>query len=356
MTDQAQAAAGEAAPQQISIDEARARYSASKAAAKAPAQNTTDPSEAARILGKRAAEARAQARQAQTGAQPQEGAEEAPAQQVEDDSPNGVTQDEADTGEQPTETEAVAKDEPAEAQTIDLGEGVKVTLDEVREGFMLKADHTRKTQALAKERKEYESVRDQKLSELDNNLTMLKAIMPQPKSLKQFLEADPVNGTMAFAEQNEAFEKLAGVFRHLETTKAKARVETEETRDKELAESYNTEWADTSKRDKAYGELTAHALQLGASVDELRNMSVPGWVLKALDGDRKYQAIQADKGKVTKLVADKPKVFKPGVKSTASSAAQGQANSALARLKSSGNMADAVAFLRAQRGGKPRVQ
>lgn len=355
MTEQTPAPAAPADRQPISLADAKARYSASKATAQAEAK-PTDTSEAARILGKRAAEARAQARQAPPPAQAQEGDEESPAQQVVDDSPSGETQDDSANAEQPTEANTEAAGESEEAQTIDLGDGVKVTLDEVRDGFMLKADHTRKTQKLAEERKEFESARTQRLTELDNNLTLLKQVIPQPKSLKQFLEADPVNGMMAFAEQNEAFEKLAGVFRQAESAKAKARVDLEAQRDKELAEAYNPEWSDPTKREKAYSELTAHALQLGASMDDLRNNAVPSWVLKALDGDRKYQAIQAEKGKVTKLVADKPKVTKPGIRVNAQAAGQATVQKGLAKLKSSGSLQDAVALMRSIRGNKPRIQ
>lgn len=350
MTEQAQADAEQAAPQPLSLADAKARYSASKAAAK-----PNDVSEAARKLGQHAAQAR-QARQAQASEQTQEGDEESPEQQVVDDSPEGGTQDDSANAEQPNAADTDTEGEPEEAQTIDLGDGVKVTLDEVRDGFMLKADHTRKTQKLADERKEFEGARTQRLTELDNTLGLIKQVMPQPKTLKQFLAEDPAGGLEAFANQTEMFDKLAHVFRSADAAKAKAKADAEVERDKNLAENYNTEWSDQTKRDKAYGELTSHALQLGASVDELRGMTVPAWVLKALDGNRKYEAIQAGKGKVTKLIADKPKVVKPGVKVSSQSAAQTQSQNALARLKSSGNPKDAVAYLRALRGGKPRVQ
>lgn len=353
MIDQAEAAAIQAAPQQIPMAEAVARYSASKAAAKPGDGKPNDVSEAARKLGQRAAEARAQARQAQAAAQPQEPADESGEQQVEDEPQESDTQDDTANAASPTEAEAGTEGEPEQAQTIDLGDGVKVTLDEVRDGFMLKADHTRKTQALASERKEFDAKRTQRLTELENTLGAIKQIIPQPKDLAAFVEelgAD--EGIKAFARQSKAFENLAGVYRAADAAKAQARVDAEAQRDKDLAESYNKEWSDETKRTKAYTELTGHALQLGASAEEIRGMTVPAWVLKALDGDKKYQALQANKGNVTKLIADKPKVVKPGARVSQQSASQTSLQNGYAKLKSSGNIADAVALLRITRGSK----
>lgn len=352
MTDQAQAAASQAAPQQIPMSEAVARYSASKAAAKSGDGKPNDVSEAARKLGQHAAQAR-QARQAQAAAQTQEPADEAGEQQVEDEPQESDTQDDTANAASPTEAEADTEGEPEEAQTIDLGDGVKVTLDEVRDGFMLKADHTRKTQALASERKEFETKRTQRLTELDEKLGMIQRIIPQPKSLDVWVEEmGSDEGIKAFARQNAAFENLAKISRAIEQEKGQSRIERENERDSHLAENYNKEWADPAKREKAYTELSAYALQLGATPESLRDRPVEAWMLKALDGSRKNDAIQANKGNVTKLVAGKPKVVKPGARVSQQSATQTTIQNGYAKLKSSGNVADAVALMRAIRGGK----
>lgn len=353
MNEQAQAAAAPAAPQPLTIAEARERYTASKAAAKAEANPV---SEAARTLGKQAAAAR-QARQAEASATTQQ----APVEQeqpVEDESQAGDTQDDSDTatGEQPGEAEANVEGEPDENQTITLRDGTKVTLDEVSDGFMLKADHTRKTQVLAEERKSFETARTQRLSDLEQSLGLVKHVLPQPKPLHAYVEElGSEEGIKAFGRQGEYLEKLAGAMRIADQEKAKARFDAETARDGHLSENYNKEWSDPKKRETAYTELSGYALQLGATPDDLRTAPIPAYVIQALDKAKKYDALQAGKGAVTKMIADKPRVTKPGAKVSGQSVAQTTVQNAHAKLKSSGNLADAVALLRTMRAGKPRL-
>lgn len=72
-----------------------------------------------------------------------------------------------------------------------------------------------------------------------------------------------------------------------------------------------------------------------------------------VDKAAKYDALQKGSGKVARMIADKPRVVRPGAKH--SNQAQGQAavRNAHAKLKSSGNLADAVALIRTirARGG-----
>lgn len=342
MSDVPSAAAGSAAPQALTIAEARERYSAIKG---------NPISEAARTLGSRAREARAQ-RQAEQARLTQEPRDEE-LQRVEDDpADNTGTRDETET---PTETDASsddaeprAQDESEAGQTIDLGDGVKVSLDEVRDGFMLKADHTRKTQNLAAERRQFESERAQRLHELDHLTGALKHQIPRPRSLKDWLAGDPQGGLAKFAEQTERLELLVNATRAAEGQRARALLEAEAARDRDLAASYNADWSDHGKRNKDYAALSAFALQEGAKPEELRGLVRP-WMIRVMDKAAKYDALQASKGKVAKMIADKPRVVKPGAKVSHQAAGQSAIQNAHARLKSSGNLADAVALLRTMR-------
>lgn len=328
------------------MDEGRARYSAAKAAAKA---ESNPVSEAARTL----AQAR-NARQAQAAEPPKE--EEPQQTTAEDDpqAPAGETLDDTATHEQPTETEATTEEEPAEAQTIDLGDGVKVTLDEVRDGFMLKADHTRKTQKLADDRKSFEDNRTQRLSELDAVTNYITQLIPKPKPQSEYVEElGYVEGIKAFERQNAFLSGVGNAQKELETQRTRTRQDAEAARDTHLAENYNKEWADPQKRDKAYADLSSYALRLGAKPQELQGMTSP-WMIQAIDKAAKYDAIEASKGKITKAVAAKPKVIKPGAKVSAQAAQGGAVQQAHARLKSSGNPADAVAYLRLVRAQQKR--
>jgi hypothetical protein len=294
MSDVTQAAAGSAAPQALTIAEARERYTASKAGAR---QDGNPISEAARTLGGRAREARAQ-RQAEQARLTQEPPSE-DGGTVEDDPAAAFAGETRDETETPTETGASSDDadphgldeseEPRAngPQTIDLGDGVKVSLDEVRDGFMLKADHTRKTQNLAADRRQFESERTQRLHELEHLVGALKHQIPRPRSLKDWLAEDPQGGLGKFAEQTERLELLVNATRAGESQRARALLEAEAARDRDLADSYNAEWSDHNKRQRDYAALSSFALKEGARPEELRGLVRPWMIRVSGEDDRR---------------------------------------------------------------------
>lgn len=343
MSEQVEAAAATAAPQAISMADGLARYQASKAAAKA---EVNPISEAARTLGKQAAAARAQARQTQAAESQEPPPEEQQHTNAEDDPTIEGTLDETATDEQPIETEAAAEEESA-PQTIDLGDGLKVTLDEVRDGFMMKADHTRKTQKLAEERTKFESARKQSIDVLDTLIPALEGEIGKPKSMKEWLQIDPVEGLLKFAEQTERLEKLAIAKQTRAAEQAHWDRQNIDNTIAALKESHG---------DKAEGHYTAAveyaAKSLGMDKSYLAKMMAHPGIIELAHKAAKYDAIQSNKGNVTKLIADKPKVTKPGSKVSAQASQQTNVQAAHAKLKSTGNLADAVALLRTIRGGR----
>ncbi len=313
------------APQAITLAEARERYAAAQQA------------EDTRFDGGRTPEAR--------DARRTEGASGLPeSEDAVDDPPEDRdgTQGEDASG-------APSADAAPVPEMIDLGNGVKVSLDEVRDGFMLKADHTRKTQSLAAERRQYETERSQRLRELDHLMGALQHHAPRPKSLKAHLAEDPERGLARFAEQTERLELLAHAARAADSQRARAQLDAEAARDRDLAETYNPAWSDRAARDKDYAALTAYALNEGAEPADLRGLVRP-WMIRVMDKAAKYDALQAGKDKVARMIAGKPKVVRPGAKQTSQAQGQAAVRSAHAKLKSSGNLADAVALLRTLRG------
>lgn len=317
---------------------------------RAQASGGNDVSEAARKLGQRAAEARRerQAQPAQT-----QGPSQGEGGNVEDDPANAETLNETAATEPPIETNTTTEGEPEQAQTIDLGEGVTVTLDEVRDSFMLKADHTRKTQALAEKEKAVEAVRTQKLAQLEKVVGMLEQAIGRPKTLSQLIQEHGRDDALEhYAKQEEDQKRLAAAHALKDRQRGEYIASREAERDAYLSETYNKEWSDPTKREAAYTELTGYALQLGANPDTLRKypeVFAEPWAIKVLDKARQYDALQASKGKITKTIADVPKVTRPGAKITAQAGAHNAAQAAQARAKSSGKLADAVAFLQARR-------
>lgn len=262
-------------------------------------------------------------------------------QRAADDPPRieGVTRGDVESDALPD-----VEDESA-MRTIDLGDGMKVSLKEVRDGFMLKADHTRKTQALAAERRQHEAERIQRLRDLDQLIGALVSQAPRPKTLKQHLAEDPAYGLARFAEQTENLGRLAHVARAAEGHKTHALAEAEAARDRDLAETYDPSWADRSTRERAYAALSAYAVGEGANPAELRELVRP-WMIRTLDKAAKYDALHKGSGRVARMIADKPKVVRPGAKHSNQAHSQAAVRNAHAKLKSSGSLADAVALIR----------
>lgn len=352
MTEQVAAAAAPAAPVAMSV----AQGAQLLAERRASQTQTVDKSEAARTLGKAGAEALAK-RRAEAKATPDE-------QQTTTDEPEAEalqadgTQDGAtDTQAQPAQVEAEGEGEAQDSEPIalteglkiDLGDGLVVTADEVRDGFMLKADHTKKTMALADERKAFESQRNQKLSQLDKIVLALQQSLPQPKTRKQFTDEYGLEeGLDRFDEQNERLARMKAASSVAERERFTLLAEKTVERDKALAETYRKEWADASVRDKEYTEMSAFALSLGATPEQLREAVEP-WMIQVLHMALKNS--QAEKGRagIVKTIAEKPKVTKPGAKVTAQAGAQNSYQSAMGDLKKTGSLEAAVNVLRARR-------
>lgn len=360
MTEQVAVPAANAAPVPMSVSQG-AQMLAERRAQQAQPQ-AIDKSEAARTLGKAGAEAlaqrRAEAKAAQEAQRTTTDDPEANATVAANGIQAGETEPETltDQGEQATDgesqnTEAIPL---ADGTSYDLGDGVIVTADEVRDGFMLKADHTKKTMALAEERKAFEAQRDQKLSRLDKIVLTLQASLPQPKSRKQFTdEFGWEDGMDKFEEQNAKIARINAAQGVAERERFALLAEKTTDRDKVLAETYRKEWTDAAVRDREYTDMSAFALSLGATPEQLREMVEP-WMLKGLHMAFLHHQAEQGRSKIVKTIADKPKITKLGAKVTAQAGAQNSYQNAMGNLKKSGQLQDAVAALRARRalGGR----
>lgn len=303
--------------------------------------------EAARTLGQRGAAAR-QERQAAT-AQAQEPAEQE-AQSVEN-TPEGTPGDLTETQTDATDRAAGDQGESA-PQIIDFGDGVSMPITEVKDSILRQADYTRKTTELAEKRKALDARETQKLASLDQAIGAFAQEIGDPnKPLSAWLTEDPIDGLQKFAAHQDKVAKLHAGLELKRRHETQRLVEMEGERDTILAETYNKEWADPVKRDAAYTQLTAYALKLGAKPEQLPHLIDP-WMIKVLDKAARLDAIEAGRGQITKAVNAKPPVIRPGAKVSAGAARQSDAQSAQARLKSSGSIADAVKLLQASRAAR----
>lgn len=331
-----------AATQQGPITVAQA---ANMLAEKRQAQAKPDLSAHASAMGKAAAEAR---KARTTEAQPAPQSEETEGETEQDDqSPTGETLSEETASSEHPETEGQTEGEPQDG-TIDLGDGVKVTLDEVRDGFMLKADHTRKTQALAEERKAFESDRTQRLSLLDNVILAGQQLLGQPQDPRALIEEYGADeGMKRYFAQVQQFEQLGRVIQVRQEEQARNVSHLKQATIKELSAELG---------DKAEGVFSKAveyvASKTGTDPKAVEAMMAHPEAVKMVQDAMAYRELKASEGTVKRTIAEKPKVIKPGPKVSAQSQAQNNIKTAKANLQKSGSWQDAVALLRAQRQGR----
>jgi hypothetical protein len=259
----------------------------------------------------------------------------------------GGEPDEGDEAAPVVSTEsAIAAAAAADDGLIDLGDGLKVTLDQVREGFMLKADHTRKTQALAEERRALERDRKDKLSRLDEALTRFQEPTGPSKPLQAFLAEDPANGLRRFVEHIDRQQRIAIARELAKQERADHLAAAGKLRDEKLRSDY---WPSKAEAETGVADAAAYAKSYGYDDAALTDLLTDPSVIMVLDKARKFDELQAGKARIERIVADKPKVVKPGAKVSTQVAVQSAADAARSKLKASGSLSDAVAYLQAQR-------
>lgn len=329
-----------AVPQPISAGQAAQMLAEQRAAQ----TNKPNASDAARILGQRAAEARAQARQAKAEAEPQEAPpeEDDATLQAED---KASAPDAETASESPSEEQDAPQDDPAEEDgTIDLGEGVKLSKQEIRDGILMRAQFTKNSMELSEAKKAFEADRTQRISILDNLIGVAQAQLGQPKSMKQWLADDPIDGMMKFAEQQERLEQFGNLLATRQQEQAHHVGQLKQATIKGLS----TDFGD--KAESVFTEAVQYvASKTGTDAKAIEAMLAHPEAVKMVADAKAYRELKAKEGEVKRTIAEKPKVTKPGAKVSAQSQNQTAAQNARAKLKSSGSLADAVAYLQAQR-------
>lgn len=343
-------------PAAITARQGAEMLAARRAQASTPESNPV--SEAARTMGKAAAEARAQARQAQTVEQPQNASGE---EQAGDGNNllSGASDDEAATTEASAdETQAQADPGPltlADDQIVDLGEGVTLNGKELRDSILMRADYTRKTQDLSKNVGAFNEQSSQLLSQLGQVLEAVTTkVLGEPKRLSEFMrlaDGDAVRAQELFEEQNARFEAIHAARELGMRFAANIPPAVMEHRDRVLIEQYRPEWSDQAKRDADYTAMSEYAIKRGAKPYQVASMRDP-WMVEMLHKAFLYDAGEAARTQATKAVVTKPPVIKAGTKVSAGAAAQSQVQGMTAKLKSSGTLADAVALLQAKRAAR----
>ena len=268
---------------------------------------------------------------------------------------------ESDESEYSDESEVEQEDgedeseEPQRYRVKAAGEDREVTLDELIKSYQLGTDYTKKSQAVAEERKAVESerhavqeakaMRDQYAQRLE----LIEQMINQPQQaedLDYLKETDPIGYAVRVAEMSQKEKQLAQVRAERDRISQQQEYDKQQQmRQMVAAESEKLvaaipEFADPSKGESIRKDIRTYGKQMGFSDEELANVFDSRAVLTLFKA-MQYDKLQSSKPAVNKRVQEAPKAIRPGVSKPRDSNSE-ELKKLKARAKSSGRVADAA--------------
>ena len=285
-----------------------------------------------------------------------EDAEEAEEEVLEDEVDEESEEDEPEATEEEDNSEEDDEVEVEERKTFRVkanGEEKEVTLDELVSGFQKGEDYTKKSQALAEDRKRVEAeahavseamqMREQYAQRLSQVQQLLENQNDDGIDLAELKENDPISYAIKVAEKTENNKKLqllqqeqnklAQAQQH-QVAQHQAKVVAHEA---ELLVSEIKEFSDPKKSEQIKGEIRNFGKSIGFTDQELAQVYDHRHVL-VMHKAAQWDKLQKANPSVTKKVASAPKMSKKGNKVAKTDVYTKQKK----RLKSSGKLTDAV--------------
>jgi hypothetical protein len=285
----------------------------------------------------------------------QEGSEqEQPKTQLEANDSEAESEESYDEPEVEQDEGEEEAEEPPKYRVKAAGEEKEVTLDELIKSYQLGTDYTKKSQAVAEERKAVEAerqrieearyLRDQYAERLQVIEQMLNQ-QPETENLDYLKETDPIGYAVKVAELSQREKQLAQVQAERQRIAMQQDQERQEqlghviqAEARKLAEAI-PEYADPQKGEVARRELREFGQKLGFSEQELSGVYDSRQVL-TLWKAMQYDKLQSAKPGITKKVNEAPKVMKSGVSQPRD--ASDEMKKLKARAKQTGRVADAA--------------
>jgi hypothetical protein len=283
----------------------------------------------------------------------EEGSEqEQPELQAEANESEAESDDESEVEQDDVVEEA---EEPQRFRVKAAGEEREVTLDELIKSYQLGTDYTKKSQAVAEERKaveaerqavqEAKALRDQYAQRLEMMEQMLKP-QDETENLAYLKETDPIGYSVKVAEMVERDKQLNAVRAERERIAQQQEHERQQNLQRYVAEESQKlvaavpEFADPAKGETLRKNIREFGKSLGFSDQELASVYDSRAVL-TLYKAMQYDKLVASKPEITKKVAQAPKVIKAGVSQPRDSNAE-ELKKLKARARESGRVADAA--------------
>ena len=277
------------------------------------------------------------------------------------ESASEANESEAESDESYDESEVEREDddgEQEEPQTFRVkaaGEEREVTLNELIKSYQLGTDYTKKSQAVAEERKvveaerhavqEAKAMRDQYAQRLE----IIESMLNQPQeaeNLEYLKETDPIGYAVKVAEMSQKEKQLLQV----RTERERIMQQQEYDRQQQMRQTIAAEseklvavipeFADPEKGEVVRKDIRSFGKQMGFSDEELANVFDSRAVL-TLYKAMQYDKLQSAKPGITKKVSEAPKAIKPGVSKPRDSNSE-EIRKLKSRAKSSGSIRDAA--------------
>jgi hypothetical protein len=272
-----------------------------------------------------------------------------------------ANESEAESDESYDESEVEQEDddgeqeEPQKYRVKAAGEDKEVTLDELIKSYQLGTDYTKKSQAVAEERKaveaerhavqEAKALRDQYAQQLG----IIEQMLNQPQQtedLDYLKETDPIGYAVKVAELSQKEKQLAQVRAQREMISQQQEYDRQQQMKQMIAAESEKlvavlpEFADPSKGEVIRKDIRTYGKQMGFSDEELANVFDSRAVL-TLYKAMQYDKLQSAKPGITKKVAEAPKAIKPGVSKPKDSNSE-EIRKLKSRAKSTGSVRDAA--------------
>ena len=270
--------------------------------------------------------------------------------------------EEAEQGQAEEQTEEVqetdeveySEEEPKQRYKVKAsGEEVEVELDELIKGYQQGTDYTKKSQALAEQRKAIEAERGhleyvkqerqayaQKLQALDSFLTQQN----QGVDLDVLKETDPIGYAVAVAEQNQREKQLAVVRNEQQRIAQQQQAEQQATLQNHLRQeseklvSLIPELA-TPQGDAVRKQIRDYAKSVGWSDQELSSV-YDSRAVHTLYKAMKYEQLQKSKPELNKKLQSAPRMMRSGTSTPPTKSSQDK--QVMQRLRDTGKVADAA--------------
>jgi hypothetical protein len=203
-------------------------------------------------------------------------------------------------------------------------EEIEVDLDELVKGYSRTSDYTKKTQALAEQRKvvEAERSRIEEAARLRDQyaqrLQVIEQMLTQPEEdLTALKDQDPIGYAVRMAERTEKERQLAAVRQEQQQVQAYQQAEYQQrlqstlSSEAERLKAAIPEFADKERGESVRRELRDFAKTLGFSDQELSAV-YDHRAIVALYKAAQYDKLTKGKAQTTKKVAEAPRMLKPG--------------------------------------------